>query len=194
MDKSNLSGIASNIRSNLQTMLDEHRQMQEKLSYQQVATLVHELRTAARVFVAGAGRSGLALRAAAMRLMHLGLTVYVSGETVTPAIQKGDLLLVASGSGTTPSILHAAEKAASLGATVIALSTNDNSPLSKVAKSVIQIPAAQKTDFGSSISHQYAGSLFEQGILLLTDALFQTMWQQDGSPAEDLWKRHANLE
>lgn len=194
MDKSNLSGIASDIRSNLQTILDEHRQMQEKLSYQQVATLVHELRTAARVFVAGAGRSGLALRAAAMRLMHLGLTVYVSGETVTPAIQKGDLLLVASGSGTTQSILHAAEKAASLGAIVIALSTNDKSPLSKVAKSVIQIPAAQKTDFGSSISHQYAGSLFEQGILLLTDALFQTMWQQDGSPAEDLWKRHANLE
>ena len=39
-----------------------------------------------RVFVAGMGRSGLMLRAFAIRLAQMGLTVYVAGETVTPAV------------------------------------------------------------------------------------------------------------
>jgi hypothetical protein len=53
-----------------------------------------------RVFVVGAGRTGLALKMAAMRLMHLGLVVHVAGEVTSPAIGRCDLLLVASGSGT----------------------------------------------------------------------------------------------
>ena len=38
-----------------------------------------------RVFVGGAGRSGLMLRAFAMRLMQTGREVCVIGETVTPS-------------------------------------------------------------------------------------------------------------
>jgi len=37
----------------------------------------------------GVGRSGLIGRAFAMRLMHLGFEVYVLGETITPAVEKG---------------------------------------------------------------------------------------------------------
>jgi 6-phospho-3-hexuloisomerase len=48
---------------------------------------------------------------AAMRFMHLGYTVFIV-ET-TPAILEGDLLLVASGSGTTSSVVSSAEKAKS---------------------------------------------------------------------------------
>jgi 6-phospho-3-hexuloisomerase len=43
--------------------------------------------------------------------MHLGYTVFIVGETNTPAILEGDLLLVASGSGTTSSVVSSAEKA-----------------------------------------------------------------------------------
>ena len=42
---------------------------------------LHEART---VFVAGAGRSGLVVRAFAMRLAHLGLRVHVVGESTAP--------------------------------------------------------------------------------------------------------------
>ena len=56
---------------------------------------------AERIFVAGAGRSGLAAKAFAMRLMHLGLPVFVAGETTTPGIRAGDLLVIGSGSGAT---------------------------------------------------------------------------------------------
>jgi 6-phospho-3-hexuloisomerase len=58
-----------------------------------------------------AGRSGLALKMAAMRFMQY--TVFIVGETNTPAILEGDLLLVASGSGTTSSVVSSAEKAKS---------------------------------------------------------------------------------
>jgi 6-phospho-3-hexuloisomerase len=150
--------------------------------------------SAKRVFVTGAGRSGLALRMAAMRLMHLGLTVHVAGEITAPAIAQGDLLIVASGSGTTAGAVHAAEVARKVGADVLALTTAPESKLGVLAQGLVVIPAATKQDHGGARSEQYAGALFEQSVLLLTDAMFQRMWRERGESAEELWKRHANLE
>ena len=52
-----------------------------------------------RIIVCGTGRSGLMLKSFAMRLMQIGYISYVVGETITPAIKEGDLLIVASASG-----------------------------------------------------------------------------------------------
>lgn len=147
-----------------------------------------------RIFVAGAGRSKLALSMAAMRLMHLGLQVHVAGEVTAPAIRHADLLLVASGSGTTPSVLQAAEMARRTGARVLALTAVGDSPLAQRANHVILIPAAAKQDHRGMLSKQYAGALFEQSVLLVLDGMFQEMWRTRGESAEELWKRHANLE
>jgi len=149
---------------------------------------------ARRIFFSGAGRSGLALKMAAMRMMHLGLVVYVAGEVVTPAIEENDLLVVASGSGTTTGPVHAAEVARKAGASVLALTTAPQSPLGLLATSVLRIPAATKQGDDRTQSQQYAGALFEQTVLLLMDVLFQELWHQRGDTAEKLWKRHANLE
>jgi 6-phospho-3-hexuloisomerase len=179
------------IQSNLAMILEENRRMAEMLDFGQIARIIPFIQHAERIFVVGAGRSGLSMRSAAMRLMHAGFTVFVVGETTTPAIGKGDLLIAASGSGTTGSIITAAGKAVAAGAKVLTFSTNTNSSLAILSAHVAVIPAAQKQDHGGTISKQYAGSLFEQFILLLTDAIFQTMIN---TPAEELWKRHANLE
>ncbi|MDF2916426.1 MULTISPECIES: 6-phospho-3-hexuloisomerase [Microbacterium] len=149
---------------------------------------------AERVFVMGAGRSGLALRMTAMRLMHLGLPVFVVGEVTTPAIGEGDLLLVASGSGTTSGIVRAAEIAVAAGARVAVITTASESPLSALSTVAVVIPAAAKRDRSESASAQYAGSLFEQIVVLVGDALFHTLWKRSGASADDLWPRHANLE
>jgi 6-phospho-3-hexuloisomerase len=165
-----------------------------KIDAEQVARLTDQFSHPGRVFVAGAGRSGLVLRMAAMRLMHLGMTVHVAGDTTTPAIGSGDLLLVASGSGTTSGVVKAAETAAKAGARIAAFTTNPDSPLARLADALVVIPAAQKTDHGSSVSRQYAGSLFEQVLFVATEAVFQSLWDSDATPAEELWLRHANLE
>nr|WP_218847242.1 6-phospho-3-hexuloisomerase [Psychromicrobium silvestre] len=173
---------------------DEIADTADKIDENQVAALAVQLGQPGRLFVAGAGRSGLVLRMAAMRLMHLGMTVHIAGDTTTPAIGPGDLLLVASGSGTTSGVVKSAETAAKVGARVAAFTTNPDSPLAALADSLVIIPAAQKTDHGSNVSRQYAGSLFEQVLFVATEALFQTLWGNSDEPAEELWLRHANLE
>ncbi|KTR09801.1 6-phospho-3-hexuloisomerase [Curtobacterium luteum] len=163
----------------------------DPVPFERALTLLAE---ADRVFVHGAGRSGLALRMTAMRLMHLGLDVHVVGEVTTPAIREADVLIVASGSGTTGGIVQAARTAAGVGARVLAVSTTDDAPLSEVADTTLVVPAATKTDRSGTASAQYAGSLFEQAVALLGDALFHALWQRSGHSADDLWPRHANLE
>lgn len=194
MSHPNQQDNAASLKANLQLILEENLKLAGQINFDQVALLIPYLQNAERLFVTGAGRSGLSLRSAAMRLMHFGLTVFVAGETTTPAIRKGDLLIAASGSGTTSTIVKAAEKAVAAGAQVVALSTTTDSHLARLSSLMIILPAAQKEDHGKTVSAQYAGSLFEQGLLLLTDAVFQTLWAADGTPAEELWKRHANLE
>ncbi|WIB68755.1 SIS domain-containing protein [Curtobacterium sp. MCBD17_035] len=147
-----------------------------------------------RVFVHGAGRSGLALRMTAMRLMHLGRTVHVVGDVTTPAIRSGDVLLTASGSGTTTGIVRAATTAREGGARVAVITTVAASPLADLADAVVLVPAPEKQAHGNGASIQYAGGLFEQVVVLVGDALFHAAWQRSGIPAADLWPRHANLE
>jgi 6-phospho-3-hexuloisomerase len=189
-----LADTSRAFRRNRALVLDEIRDVSERVDPAQVAALVTELRLADRIFVTGAGRSGLVLKMAAMRLMHLGLTVHVVGETTAPAIRPGDLLLAASGSGTTAGVVRAAETAAAQGARVAAYTTSSGSPLAEAAAAVVLIPAAQKTDHGSALSRQYSGSLFEQVLFGTTEAVFQSLWDEDAAAPEDLWQRHANLE
>ena len=153
-----------------------------------------ELLRARRVFLLGAGRSGLALQMTAMRLMHLGLTAHVAGEATAPAIESGDVLLVASGSGTTPGIVHAAATAAEVGASIIAITADAASALALSSTVAVVVPAARKLDRDSAASAQYAGSLFEQSVVVVGDALFHAMWKASGLSADELWPRHSNLE
>ena len=163
-------------------------------SSEQLDALADLLLSADRVFVGAAGRSGIALRMTAMRLMHLGLDVHMVGDVTAPAISTGDVLLTASGSGTTESVVRTAQKAAAAGAGVAAITTAPATPLADLADVLVVVPAAQKLDRTGAASDQYAGSLFEQVVMLLGDGLFHALWQRQGSSADDLWPRHSNLE
>jgi 6-phospho-3-hexuloisomerase len=193
-DPAALDDVSRSFDRNRSLVQDEISGVFQRVDPAQVAALVTELRLADRIFVTGAGRSGLVLKMAAMRLMHLGLTVHVVGEITAPAIRSGDLLLAASGSGTTAGVVKAAETAAAQGARIAAYTTNAGYPLANAASAVVIIPAAQKTDHGSNLSRQYSGSLFEQVLFATTEAVFQSLWDEDAATPEELWQRHANLE
>lgn len=160
----------------------------------EMETARHLLTNAKSIFVVGTGRSALALKMAAMRWMHLGLVVHVVGETTTPAIVKGDLLVAASGSGKTSTAVHAVEVAKSVGAEVLVLTADRTSTMAAEATAVVLVRAAGKQEKDSAASHQYAGSLFEQCVLLCLDMLFQQMWKASGLDRDQLWANHANLE
>jgi 6-phospho-3-hexuloisomerase len=182
------------VKAHLLKIIQENTLLAEAIDYHNFGDLIRNINEASAIFLIASGRSGFAMRSVAMRLMHLGLRVFFVGETTTPAIQKGDLLWAASGSGTTGTIVKAAEKAKQVGARVMAMTTKASSTLAGLADVNILIPAAEKEDHNGTKSIQYAGSLFEQAVLLLGDAVFTELWKLDGTPAEELWKRHANME
>ncbi len=146
-----------------------------------------------RMFLLGEGRSGLVGRMFAMRLMHLGHRTFVVGETTTPSIADGDLLLAISGSGETGAVVMLAEGAKKAGAQLAAVTANPESRLAGLADLVVLLPTQHKLE-GSS-SRQYGGSLFEQTTLLLFETMVSMLAAGDAASGfASLAKRHANLE
>ncbi|UVI31569.1 6-phospho-3-hexuloisomerase [Paenibacillus spongiae] len=176
-------------------ILDEVTRTVSSVSEDEIEQFLHHLLEAKRIFVAGAGRSGLMMRSFAMRMMHLGLQAYVVGESVTPGIQEGDLLIIGSGSGETNSLVGMAEKAKRLGALVAAITVKPESTIGRLSDAVLHVPASPKESAnGGSTSIQPMGSLFEQSILILCDAIILRAMERQGIDAASMFGRHANLE
>lgn len=162
-----------------------------------LARLEQAIADANAIFVFGAGRSLLMLKAVAMRLMHIGLKVHVVGDVVTPALQKGDLLLLASASGETASLVNVATKAQQLGGTVALLTIFPESTLGKLAEVVIRIPAyTDKLPDGPDNVKGIlpGGSLFEEAVMVLGDAMIMNLAQSTGYRLTKGFALHANLE
>lgn len=155
------------------------------------------IEAAPRIFVAGAGRSGLCMRAFGMRLMHLGKTVYIVGETTTPSIKSHDLLIVGTGSAQSALLLKIAEMAQEMGARILLFTAEPVSPLSDLADHNVLIPAPSLKPFLAErdfVSMQPMGSLFEQSLLIVCDGLIITLMDQLGVGLGKMRKYHANLE
>nr|BFD81216.1 SIS domain-containing protein [Streptomyces sp. Xyl84] len=157
------------------------------------AVLVTQLRDADRIFVAGAGRSKLSVEGFAMRLTHLGLNVHVAGDVTTPAVGPGDLLVVCSGSGETPTSVVMAENAAAAGARVVAVTANADSRLARGADLVVHL-AEYSQDHETGRSIQFVGTLFEQGALLYFDSLVLAYERLHEVDPQEMLAFHTNLE
>ncbi len=158
-----------------------------------VERLLDAVGSARRVYVAGEGRSGLVARTFAMRLVHLGLTAYACGETITPAIGDGDLCVACSGSGETPITRHRAEQSRRVGARVAAIVAAPGTPLGREADIEVVLPAPSKRSPGVR-SQQFGATLFEQALLLFLDAVVLLLQERRGASMESMSARHANLE
>jgi len=169
-----------------------------------VDSLIDVYRRGAKVLVMGAGRSGLVGKAFAMRLMHLGFNVYVLGETITPSIGEGDLVVAISGSGRTRLIVTAAEAAKKVNARIAAITSYPDSPLGQLADIVVEIPGRTKTapdiDYFArqilGIHEPLAplGTLFEDTALVFLDGVVVELMHRLGKREADLKARHANIE
>lgn len=179
----------------LQIILEEIGSVLDKVDKQGINHFVDIIETSKRVFVIGEGRSGLMAKSFAMRLMHLGATVYVVGETITPALEKGDVLVAISGSGATKNVIWVAQKAVELECPVIAMTTNSESELGKIATFILHVPAATKyRREGEKASIQPLGSLFDQCAHIVFDTIclrYALLKSEDNKGA---FARHSNLE
>jgi len=157
----------------------------------EVRRLLAALDGVPRIFVGGAGRSALAARFFAMRLMHCGYTVFVVGEIVTPAVAAGDLLLVLSGSGATETLLPIARKARAAGAHVALITSKPDSPLAGLAHETVALGADGSAQSRPGLP---MGTVFELSALVFLEAAIYEIVTAKGLPDEALRARHANLE
>lgn len=151
--------------------------------------LLDLMRGTKRVFVAGIGRSGLVARGLAMRLMHLDFAVYVVGETTTPSIRKGDLLLCCTRYGRSRTLKTYVEKAHEVGARAAVVTMTAKSPLAKRVDDVFVIPVG-----AGGKSRQPLGTIFEQSLLVYCDALVMLAMRRLGITEADMAKQHTQLE
>lgn len=185
-------------------ILDNVRKVSDSLDPENIQQMNNILKTSQNVFVMGLGRSGLMARAFAMRLMHLGISVYVVGETITPAITSEDCLLAISGSGETLSIISAAEMAQKRSAKIIAVTSYVDSTLGEMADLIVHIEGRTKIDSeknyltrqinGKHQSLSPLGTLFEVTSLIFLDGIIAQLMVEMGKTEEDLKARHTVLE
>ena len=151
------------------------RQTLGELHQEQLDRLMQAIQEADHIFFAAAGRSMLMLRCMAMRLMQLGFQCYIVGDTTTPAFRKGDLLITASGSGET---------------------ARRESVLGKLADLIVEVDARSDKvdDSGQKQTVLPGGSLFEQSILFIGDAMVVPLAGKNGIPLDRAFQKHANLE
>lgn len=177
-------------------ILEEIKNTLSCISYEKTDKLTRLISNSKRVFIAGAGRTGLMMRAFAIRLMQMGIKVHVAGETTTPAIKAGDMLFIGSGSGETESLTVIAGKAKKIGAKLALVSMSADSTLSKIVDIVVEIPAkGSKSDISSpSDSAQPMCNLFEQSLLIYLDTLSMSLMEHKKIDQKTLYENHANLE
>ena len=174
------------------------------VSHEDITKMTEMIEGVENVFIMGLGRSGLVAKAFGMRLMHLGLNVYIVGETITPAIKEDDCLIAISGSGETSYIISTTGIAKSIGAKIIAITSYPDSTLAKKSDVVVQLEGRTKIDdepnyIRRQISGQHQtlspmGTIFEISALIFLDASIAQMMQDLGQTEKDLKARHTILE
>ncbi|NLO05169.1 MAG: SIS domain-containing protein [candidate division WS1 bacterium] len=161
---------------------------------QQVETLLDMIEAANNIFVGGAGRSLMMMKAFAMRLMHIGLNAYVVGETITPAVIEGDLLIAGSGSGQTKMTLALVEAAAARGARTAVITGHPDSPLGQTAHHCLHLHAPVVFVNSARPTRQPPGTLFEQSLLAQCDAMILMLMHRRGTTEEHIRRRHTKFE
>ncbi len=184
------------LRNNLEIIVREVQDLLATLNEEEVKQFLSgiELERNRRIFVWARGRSFLVLQGFAMRLMHLGYEVHVVGEITCPAIGEGDLLIVASGSGKTSSVVLFAEKAKQKGAKVAAFIGCPDTPLALLADYAV-VFSSERAGPSMQLFTGGGGTRFEQSLFLFCDACILEMIADHREEAYRLMLvRHANLE
>lgn len=197
VDPRRAMGVASSLSmtDRLDNLWGEIRPVLEAMNLDLLHETAQKIVSTHRLFLAGAGRSGLLMEMLAMRLMQAGKVVHVVGDATTPAIEKGDLLCLASGSGETSTMRAIATKGREVGAEILLFTYTPDSSLAKLATTSVFFPVPRDPSRpGGLAGHQRLGTRFDLCLFLWTTFLIDEVVNILGETDEDLQRRHANLE
>lgn len=143
---------------------------------------------ARRIFIYGVGRSGLIAKAFAIRLVQMGLEVYFVGETITPIVEEGHLVIIVSHTGETMSAVQTANIVRRVGARVITITSNAHSKLASASNVVIPIQPPKEEERRRLAP---LGTLFEDATLIYLDSIIARLMEKLGQSEGSMRKRHA---
>jgi 6-phospho-3-hexuloisomerase len=194
------------VQEMMQLMASKIRAISKAISDDDVEKFLSELLHAKRIYVIGAGRSGLVAKAFAMRLMHLGLAAFVVGETITPALNKEDVMVVFSGSGKTKTVADIAETAKEIGVHICLITSNADSRIGKIADCIVIIEHHRdevdddavefeiRQMLGEHKSFAPLGTVFETASIVFADAIVSRLMEITQTDEIALKNRHTNIE
>jgi 6-phospho-3-hexuloisomerase len=194
------------VQEMMRLMASKIRTIANSISDDDVGKFLDEILKAKRIYVMGAGRSGLVAKAFAMRLMHLGFQAFVVGETITPALNTGDAMVIFSGSGRTKTVADIAETGKEIGAHICLITSNADSRIGKIADCIVIIEhhrddvdddAAEfeiRQMMGDHKSFAPLGTLFETASMIFADAVISRLMEITKTDETALKNRHVNLE
>jgi 6-phospho-3-hexuloisomerase len=109
-------------------------------------------------------------------------------------VGTGDLFLVCCGPGQLATVEALTRIAHQAGSRVAMFTALPQAPLPRQADLVVHLPAQTMAEAEQSSSFQAMGSAFEQALWILLDALVPQLQTALGQTADDLRRRHTNLE
>ncbi|WDF82600.1 SIS domain-containing protein [Lacticaseibacillus pabuli] len=185
------------VKKGLLAILDELEGFAYQVDDEQFGDLVSRMVQARHIYLAGAGRSGVAIRAFANRLMQLGMSVSVVGDITSPHTEPNDLLIIGSGSGETASLVTLADKTIGKGVKLALITMDAQSRIAKEADTVVVLPGVSPKvghEQTGVKSIQPMGAAFEQLMFLTCDALVLELMPLLHETSDSMFKRHADLE
>lgn len=141
-----------------------------------------------KIFTYGVGRSGLIAKAFAIRLVQMGMEVFFVGETVTPIVEEGNIVVIVSHTGETMSAVQTANIVRRVGAKVVCITSNTHSKLANASNLVIHI-LPPKDDERKRLAP--LGTLFEIAAMIYMDSIVADLMEKLGQSEGLMRKRHA---
>ena|SRR3990167_1679419 len=168
---------------------DYIKTISKKLDTKNVNKLINEIINTKRIFLMGAGRSGLEARAFAMRLMHLGFDVHVVGDATAPVPTNEDLVIIISGSGKTQSVVDIGTIIKGKGSKMAIITANKDYSL--ILDMAIIIPVTIE-DIDKDLRECFLpmGTLFEAVSHIFLDAIISELKYRTGTTETKMKDRH----
>ncbi|MCK4367684.1 MAG: SIS domain-containing protein [Thermoplasmata archaeon] len=141
-----------------------------------------------KVFIYGAGRSGLIGKAFAIRLVQLGLKVFFIGETTTPIVEDTDVALIISNTGETMSAIQTANIIRRVGAKVIVMTSRKTSKLAHAGNIVVTLNPELDDE---AVALAPLGTLFEDSTLVYLDGIVAYIMEKRNETESKMRGRHA---
>ena len=199
----NFEQQAETVKECMISILEHVRSYIDRIRDDDIDLMIRTLLEARKIFIMGAGRSGLVGKAFGMRLMHLDLQVHVVGETTTPAFTKSDVLISISGSGETNSVLTSAKVAKERGGKVVAITSYPSSTLAQMADVLVIVKGRTKEEIPASYIerelHPYQqltpmGTMFEDCCMIFLEGIVASLMEVLEKGEKDMKAKHAVLE